>query len=356
MDPSVTAASRPPINVHLTVDVEFWPTEWRIDEASVGDAVARDIYGETKDGRYGLSYMLQRLNKRGLEASFFVEALHAEVVGCRALNRMVDQILHAHQDVQLHAHSEWRRLLPGHECSLHDYAELQQRDMIGSALSLLRVAGAPAVRAFRAGNYGANLATLRALAFHGITFDTSYNQCTAEQDQWEGLEAPLQQPTTLEGIVEIPITSFQDRPGHHRHAQLSACSWTELRTMLDQAWQSGRTSFVIVLHSFELIDRLRRRADPVAVARFEELCRYLDTWRCRYRTAGFDTLSPQGEATPAPAPLRSSWRHTAGRVIEQLGRRVRALAPETLVRPQAPALEWSTRPVTVTRGGHGNQM
>jgi hypothetical protein len=61
------------------------------------------------------------------------------------------------------------------------------------------------------------------------------------------------------------------------------------------------------------------------IRRFEHLCRFLASERRRFRTVGFcdfdPAKSPQGTASVA-RPLKSNLWRTAGRVAEQLLRRL----------------------------------
>jgi hypothetical protein len=183
------------------------------------------------------------------------------------------------------------------------------------------------VWAFRAGNYGANWDTLKALARNGICFDTSHNRCyVGEACAMDG--PPPLQPTRVEGVCEYPVSFFQDWPGHFRHAQLCACSGPELEGALLQAWKRGWHAFVIVSHSFEMIRRPRRpgdpaRADRIVIRRFERLCRFLARHRDRFRTMTFGEVDPGAIPTEQPTrPLRSGLHRTAWRLGEQLVRRL----------------------------------
>jgi hypothetical protein len=128
----------------------------------------------------------------------------------------------------------------------------------------------------------------------------------------------------MEGVLEVPITFFEDYPKHFRHAQLCACSADELIHTLEQARFRGFTTVVIILHSFELVWRGTRQGRPavprwVVVRRFERLCRFLDDHRDLYRTIGFRDIEPADLAhTPHGGPLRSNSFRTAARYAEQL--------------------------------------
>src|SRR5262249_44446685 len=142
-----------------------------------------DIYGETPEGDFGVPYQMSVLNAYGLVATFFVEALFPCVVGLEPLSEIVELIQKGRHEVQLHLHTEWLGRMPESICpgkvgqNIKDFTESDQSFLVGRGLDNLRACGVDNVCAFRAGNYGANFATLRALERQGIRYDTSYNAC-----------------------------------------------------------------------------------------------------------------------------------------------------------------------------------
>jgi hypothetical protein len=90
--------------------------------------------------------------------------------------------------------------------------------------------------------------------------------------------------------------------------------------LLWQALESGRRSFMILFHNFEMLNQARVRPDTVVVSRFRKLCAFLDRNRDSFRVCGFEGLSPN-LATSQPAPLKSPVWRTALRMVEQAGRR-----------------------------------
>ncbi|HVX15433.1 MAG TPA: polysaccharide deacetylase family protein [Pirellulales bacterium] len=322
------------LNVFITVDTEAWPRhpEWR--RSRLREDIERDVYGATPAGRFGVAYQMDVLDAHGLKAVFFVEALFACATGLASLRQLVSQIESRGHEVQLHIHPEWLAWiepspLPRRTAqNLKELSQEEQKVLISLGLQNLREAGAGNVCAFRAGNYGANFDTLRALAHHGVRYDTSYNVCYLDSDC--GLHTPraLLQPEEIHGVREFPITFFQDWPGHFRHAQLCACSSQELEHALDEAWRRGWRSFVLVSHSFELLKRRKQPPlpplpDGTVIRRFERLCRFLSTNRDRFGTCGFRDLdnTPLGPCL-ADEPLRSTVRRTAWRFGEQAVRRL----------------------------------
>ena len=319
------------MNVFITVDTEFWPSGKSVDPAKYMEDFQRDIYGVTPTGAYGISYQLGVLNDYGLRATFFVEPLCAYAVGVGPLAEIVGVVQEGGQDVQLHIHTEWLDWMPDPIVAgqsgnhMRHFDEDQQTLLIEGALEKLRECGASNVCAFRAGNFGANFDTLRALARNGILLDSSHN--AAYLDTACGLRTPyaLMQPRTIDSVIEFPITVFHDFRGRQRHAQLCACSCEELEYALLNAWESGWSSFVILSHSFELIKRRSRvAADGVVIRRYEGICRFLDRHRDKFQTVTFsDPAIVNGVGDGSADPLCVPMRATLKRWSEQLLRRLR---------------------------------
>jgi hypothetical protein len=320
------------MRVLLTVDVEVHPctSNWR--ETSLAAEIEQYIDGRTPNGSYGLPYQLSVLKKHQLKAVFFVEALFASEVGKEPLKHTVSMIKDAGHEVQLHIHTEWlsyfrQPLLEGRVgMHMREFSEDDQARLVSRSLENLASCGVSDVSAFRAGNYGANPATLRALARNGVRYDSSWN--AAYLGGYCGLDVgePLCEPRLIEGVWEVPISFFEDYPGHVRHGQLAACSFAELRHAMLSAVQAGWPTFVIVGHSFELIWRGVRKGRPASprrlvIRRFERLCRFLADQRDTLPTAGFADLALPSATVPPPGPIKSPRRLTLARVIEQLAGR-----------------------------------
>ncbi len=317
------------LNVFITVDTELWPRmpDWR--QSALAQEMEYYIFGRTPNGDYGLPFQMDLLNAHGLKAVFFVEPLFASAVGLEPLRRIVDLIRGHGHDIQLHMHTEWLyktdSIMPGRTGqNIADFSVDDQAQLLKRGIENFAACGVQNLRAFRAGNFGANLDTLRALARHNILFDTSYNFTYLGKACRMQLPEPLLQPKQIHGVYEIPVTFFRDWPGHYRHAQLCACSRQELENALLGAWRAGWYSFVLVSHSFELIRLPTQNGrqiapDRIAIQRFEWLCRFLADNRDKFRTAVFSDLAPDTiPAVVASEPLRSHILHTAGRVVEQL--------------------------------------
>lgn len=339
-----------PTNILITVDTEFCPKTRHLRGWDPEEDWRRDVYGSTAQGDFGVVYQMDMLDAYGLKAVFFVEALFACAFGHERLCEIVELIQGRGFEVQLHLHTEWlgrmsESILPGRTGKyLKDFSEKEQGFLVGRALENIRAAGARNVCAFRAGNYGADVDTLRALRHNGILYDTSYDYPLLGSKCGILTSEPVLQPRLLEGVIEVPITFFLDRPGHHRHLQLTACSHGEIRAALLQAWSRGWCTAVLVSHSFELVGRRVPgrvvRPDFVVIRRFERLCRFLAQNRDKFRTTTFSELGqvPLSDATPGGA-LRSNPFRTICRMAEQVWRGLPFRWPgshRTMAHPHSP--------------------
>jgi len=309
----------------FTIDVEFWPVT--TDVALLDKGFARNILGG-EGSSHGLRFQLDRLGAQGLTAVCFVEALNAVAAGPDYLRRMVALIQEAGHEVQLHLHPEWLSAMeappvPHRGPNMKDYSEDEQVTLIELGLQALKACGADNVTAFRAGNYGADMVTLRALKRAGIAYDSSHNFTYLSGACGLDTGAPLLRPSILEGVSEIPISHFEDFPGHHRHAQLCATSFGELKSAIAGSVAKGWETFVMVSHGFELLNGARTKANPLLVRRFERLCNYLGELKAEHPTVGFHDLAAfsPGAAEALETPLKSNPIRTGLRIGEQaLGR------------------------------------
>lgn len=269
----------------------------------------------------GVPWQLELLREHGLKACFFVDPMPAEVYGIEPIRRMVEPILEAGQEVQLHLHPCWQSIaegvVEGANFELTCFGADDQRDLIEMARDLLIEAGAPAPIAFRAGSYAADVHTLEALRSLGIAYDSSHN---GSHHPWPSALplAPAQiGPVSVAGVIEIPVSQIEDAPGRLRHLQLCAVSGEELQSALLHAADEAHEIVTIVSHSFELASRDGARPNRTLCRRFEALCAFLADQADSLPTAHFGDLEGlvlAGDASPLPPrSLR-----TARRMVAQL--------------------------------------
>lgn len=312
------------MDVFFTVDVEIWCNSWVNLDQKFPSAFREYIYGRTAYGDFGLPYKLRILNDHGLKGVFFVEPLFATRFGEEPLAEVVGMIRAAGQEVQLHMHTEWVDeakvpLLEGVQSKrqhLMYFSEYEQTTLIKVALRLMRDAGATQISAFRAGSFAANLDTLRAVANNGLRFDSSYNasQFGLNSGIMPGIK--LVEPIQLNGVYEYPMTVFNDGTRALRHTQITACSYPEMEGLLWQALEAGRSTFNILSHSFELLNRSRTRPNNTVIQRFHKICAFLDKNRDVFSSQGFQGLKPHTTHTQ-PTPLTSPIWRTGARILSQ---------------------------------------
>lgn len=296
--------------VFLTVDTEF---AWRHHAAGLD---VETIYGRSiEPAGVGLSHHLALLGAHGLKACFFVDPMPALVYGLKPVARMVEAILAAGQEVQLHLHANWAGARRGDRgaayarFNLDEYGAAEQVDLLAGARDLLVAAGAPSPVAFRAGAYAANDDTLAALASLGFRYDSSHNGAAPAGI---GLPRDLIAPVGRAGLVEVPVTLIEEAPGRLRPFQLCALSTGESGQALVHAAREGHAAVTIVSHSFELANRLGTAANAVHVRRFEALCAMLAASRAALPTTHFADQPAlalgQDDRPLPPAGLRTRWR------------------------------------------------
>lgn len=307
--------------VLITIDTELSAGRQAAGLA-VDDNFARSITGRTAGGDFGIGWQMDQMEARGLRGVYFIDPMPALVHGPAVVERIVAPIVGRGHEVQVHIHTEWLEWAKESPVdgrlgrNIGDFALDDQVALLGWARDALIAAGAPSPNAFRAGNYGANDDTLRALARLGMTWDTSFNADYAGRGC--GISAPTDAiaPCVIEGVWEVPVAGLFDRPGHFRPAQICAISRAEMSGALTHAAHQGAHSFAVVTHSFEMLSRDRQRPNRTVMARFENMC---DTIArdARLRTGGFHTLSPPDAHAPQGSRLGPNRVRTVWRQVEQ---------------------------------------
>lgn len=301
------------VPVFLTVDAELM---WRHHSDGLA---GREIFARSLEpAGVGVSYQLDLLARHGLKACFFVDPMPALTFGLAPVRRVVETILAAGQEVQLHLHPNWTGARAGDKGArssrfeLVEYSGSEQRHLIAGATDLLTAAGAAPPIAFRAGSYSANDDTLRALAQLGFVYDSSHNGSDHPWPSAIGLPPRQIAPIAHEGMIEIPVTVIEERPGALRNFQICALSVGEMRAALDHALAERHAAVTIVSHGFELANRAGTRPNAVHVRRFEALCALLgeraDSMPTRHFADRPNLRLGQNDAPLGPDPLRTRWR------------------------------------------------
>lgn len=275
--------------VYITIDTEYSAGLYRrFGNAGRQMNFDRSIAGKTPRGDVGIGYQMDIFDRYGLKAVFFVDPMPALVWGVEAISDIVQPILARGHDVQLHCHTEWLEFAGiaspvgggdpaggGHGQNIKEFSLAEQERILACAADILVAAGAPYPLAFRAGNYGANDDSLRALAKLGIAYDSSHCPGIAAGDCAITLPKNQYAPTVHCGANEIPIGAIGAVGGRKRHAQITALTAREMIAAIRFARDTATPLFTLVSHSFELMSRDRTRGNAIVLRRFEKFCRSL---------------------------------------------------------------------------------
>jgi peptidoglycan/xylan/chitin deacetylase (PgdA/CDA1 family) len=313
--------------VCITIDTEF----------SIGgafaDPVRRRPIGEENvtcpaQGREnGLGFLLDTFAEHGLGATFFVEALQSAYFGDAPMGRMVERLLKAGQDVQLHIHPCWlafqdpqwaERLSPQQppDDRCDGRTEAEMAGMIEAGIAALRRIGVPEMIAMRTGNLRADRTVYRAMNSCGLAIASNIGV---------GLWRPDDETLRLaggrrwiEGVLEVPVLSYrQPALGSGRSERLfttTAASWKESESLLWQARRAGVPTVVLLTHPFEFVkgDRLepaQQRSNRINQRRLQRMCAFLARHPEEFETTSFAAAAPGwlvGGDVPEPelrAPL-----------------------------------------------------
>lgn len=310
--------------VYITIDTEYSAgLALSLGTHAREEIFDRSIICRTGDGEVGIVHQMEVMDAHGIKGVFFVDPMPALVWGIEAIAAVVEPILARGHEVQLHLHPEWLEIagdanpLAGRTgTNLHDFSEDEQVQLIELARDMLMAAGATSPTAFRAGNYGADDATLRALQRIGIRYDSSHVPGIANSDCRISLTQEDQAVIRHEGAIEVPVGSIPSVRGQ-RHAQITALSHWELAAALKHCVSENVASFNIVSHSFELMSRDRTRNNRIVDHRFAGFCRTLAETPGA-DSATFTSRPPRiGEVTSAADMPRSPLR-SAARMAEQI--------------------------------------
>lgn len=279
----------PKTNVFITVDTEHSIGGAFADPALKPVGNDRRIYGRIGGREYGIGLIMDIADRYGLKITFFVEVFNKYFFGEGETREVVETILRRGHDVQLHLHPNYLNFTLENPRELRysdltgDYPLERQIDMLGEAKQTLESHGAPRVTAFRAGCFGANADTLKALAKNDFLIDSSYNGAflggPCRMPDW-GINDLMER----DGIYEFPVTNFREATGlrsaRRMPLDINGVSFEEMHHVLEACRNDGPRQVTVILHSFSFVRAYdvqyrRMQARTHVVRRFEKLCRFL---------------------------------------------------------------------------------
>jgi hypothetical protein len=117
------------------------------------------------------------------------------------------------------------------------------------------------------------------LAQIGIAYDSSHCPALSGGACRISLGPDDREPVGHMGVIEVPAGSIAAVGGGQRHAQITALTLAEMLAAIRHARDSGRGSFTLVSHSFELINRRKLAVNHIVRNRFGSLIRNLSMMR-----------------------------------------------------------------------------
>lgn len=324
------------MRVCLTIDTEFSIGGAFTDAARrpVGDAMVRCAV----DGRsQGLDFILDCLQRNGLQATFFVETLQRHYFGVAdPMGALVRHIADAGHEVQLHLHPcwavfqhpDWRERV-GRQPRQDEFAGRDPAStcaLLRQGLSAFADWGLPPPQVFRAGNMQHDDALYAALAEVGIPYASNVGLAIYDSGLEEYRLYAGRHPR--HGVLECPVLTFSDWRLFRPHLKTLTVSGTGLGqsiALLERARAVGLEQVVLLTHPFEYVqsrngdfDVLRTHA--LNQYRLRGLCDYLGAHRAQYHACGMAVAAAQPLTAGSDAnPLLHSpaWR-SAGRLASQL--------------------------------------
>lgn len=236
------------VNVFLTIDTEH----------SIGGAFRdpnlkpvgneKRIFGLIGNKQYGIPLIMDIADRYGIPITFFVEVFNKYFFGAEETREVCNYILNRNHDIQLHIHPNYLNF------ELHDPTKLVFSDLVGD-YSLSRQAeiieeaketlisyGVPSPIAFRAGCFGADKNTIKALRRTGFLIDSSYNTAYLENPCLLP-DIEINDLAPMHGVWEFPITNFIEhsglRPKRYMPLDISGVSFAEMRWVFRHAKSHG---------------------------------------------------------------------------------------------------------------------
>ncbi len=293
------------VNVFITVDTEhsIGGAFHNLNLKPVGNQ--KRIYGKVGNKEYGIPLIMDIADHYNLKVVFFVEVLNKYYFGEEETREVCEYIFKRGHEVQLHLHPNYLNFTEQNPANLKYkdnlflYSLDEQTRLLKEGRDILQRYGIKNVRAFRAGNYGFNRATLNALKKNNFLFDSSYNYAFLKSTQ--GFEnMVINDAKLIDGIYEFPITNFiQNLPFKLKKPKpldINGVNDEEIILTLDWANKTGLINHItIILHSFSFLEPLDVQYYKVkiryyVIRRFERLCKFLFEHRKNFNVTGFNDL------------------------------------------------------------------
>lgn len=236
------------------------------------------IIGNIDGAEYGIQKIMEICDKYGVKATFFVDVYGYKKIGIDDMKAICKSIYEKGHDVQLHTHPDVYDKNRGY-MALYNLDE--QIEIISEGKKIFENYLGFSPVAHRAGDWGADYNTLKALEVNGIPLDCSMFY------QWPlcGLNKPILTKNRCirhNEILEIPATVFLSPSlgvfNQNRLFDLNANPLNELIYILNLIRNSNLKLAVLTLHSFSFLywDKMRTNYcfNRAKIREFEKFLNY----------------------------------------------------------------------------------
>jgi peptidoglycan/xylan/chitin deacetylase (PgdA/CDA1 family) len=225
--------------VLITVDVE----------SPKGGNPQKDIWGQLDGykGMYGVPKIIEILKKNNAKATFFLNVYEIQEYGGKPIKGIALEIVHNGQDLQLHTHP---KAMYG-KSQISNFGFEKQVEILTKGKELIHAWTGRNVIAHRAGDYSADINTIKALKHVDIFVDSSLSPAWSSPLYKEGYSS--NDISVIEGVLEIPITYFsQIQIGNWKSIKfldINSSSLQEIETVLTKMADKGACAVNIMMHS-----------------------------------------------------------------------------------------------------------
>jgi peptidoglycan/xylan/chitin deacetylase (PgdA/CDA1 family) len=230
----------------FTIDVEF--------STHLG---TMGIYGKLGNEEYGLFKLLDYFDEYNVKTSCFFDVYGYKRVGIHEMGDICRKISRRGHDIQLHTHPAG--LFDQSRVCVGDYSLSEQIEIIKTGRDLIHDFIGVKPMAHRAGDWGANLDTMRALHQNGMNVDSSIYY-RHPLNRFNDSKLPVNQVFEYEGITEIGPSIYHAHSmgifHPFRNLDINYSTGQEFNYLLQK---SSYSPLIVTLHSFSLLNWDRRR-------------------------------------------------------------------------------------------------
>lgn len=278
-----------PLEVSITIDTEFSIAGHFQSPKEYPPLAEPVVYGTVNGRDEGLGFLLETFERFGVSASFFVECANYFYFGDEPMRTVVQKIIAAGQDAQLHVHPVWLTFGEGEEfarfarndsCTGRSFEELHSA--FSHCINVFERWAGRRPDAIRTGSLVADDNVFRVMQALAVPLSSNI-----ALGVFEPVEPALKVHAgrhRIHGVTELPVFTYRDLnvAGRTRQKslQVTSCSWPEMRHLLWKARRAGVENVVILTHPFEFVKKRDFRyseltRNRVNQARLQALCKFL---------------------------------------------------------------------------------